>query len=1394
MTRFRSLSRSASLVACALAACGAARPAGARPQAPRVSAGDTVRGSLGDRDPVLEGHGAHRRLELRVEESGPVTISLDSADFDALLRVEDEAGKPVAEDDDGSGETNSRLVLAARAGRSYGLIAAAKAGGAGEFVLAVRAGEPPARSIPEQLDLGIAFRARAAERAVERGDLRAAAGHRIRQATLCLGRSRLPEAREAFRAALAHALESGDSPQERRAIAGLGAVHQLLGSLARARPFHEKRRAQARAAGDIADEAAALINLGAVASSLADFPQAKRLLGEGLTLARSAGQRRWEANALGNLGDVHLGLGEYGEAQACHRARLELVRAIGDRAGEAAALRDLGNLFLRLGDHGKARDHYERDLELCRALGDRAGEAAALVNLGTAHTSAGDYPRAIETLEAGRRLARETHHRQWEANALGNLGLVHAHLGRNVQARSCFEEQLDLVRGLGDRDGETAARLNLGQVLSSLGEYRQAIELFESALQLAREAGLRPREVVALGALGDVHRLLGDAGRARDEYERQLALARSLGHRASEAAALGSLGVLDFALGECGRAEERLEAQLGIALEIGDRKAAAGALAHLGDARRTLGELGAARKCHARSLDLFRVLGDPVGQAAALANVGLIHHALAEYEAALACHQEGLALSRASGDRRGEARAFVNLGAVFAALGEPLQALECFERHLELARALGDRSGEATALGNLGAVRQQLGEYEQALESYRRRVEFARQVGDRTGTARALANLAGIHAARGDRESAREAAEAAAAALGQETDAEVQLVVLAELASAAIARGDAAAALEALSRAEALLDRPQPLELEISERASRRSRFARLGALAQDAISLRLRQAGNDRDATARIRTDGLVAASRWKGRSLVEGMREHRTGGRTAEVIRLRRASRELEARRESVLRRIAGAIHDGAAPEAVDALREEAAGLEADAGRLRQALRDSFPEEAALDAPRCVDLDALAAAVITPETALIEFADGTADLVAYVLSRDGLRRLDLGPRSEIDAAAAALRACIAEPDRLGGPSEVAQAGRAAFDQLLAAPLREVPTAVRRLVIVPTAGLAAVPFDALVPRTRDDRVPQSFGDIEFVLDRFEVSYAPATSVLVELQRRGSRAGPDRALLLGDPIYPGESGLEMARADGPPGNPAGGAARGARRSAAWDRLPQTRDEVIALARLLGGPNHDAETEASLRRLASVRSGSIATAAADVHLGSEASRTRLEGALGRYSLLHVAAHGFVDASAPERSALVLSRDGGDAGVLSLGDVADLDLDANLVVLSACETARGRQLAGEGIQSLARAFLFAGSRAVVATLWNVADRATAELMRTFYGHLQRGESISASIRLAKLRHRRGTAVRPDGDERDRGVGGVAASAPRLEGDAASWAHPYYWAAFVGVGLPR
>jgi CHAT domain-containing protein/Flp pilus assembly protein TadD len=348
----------------------------------------------------------------------------------------------------------------------------------------------------------------------------------------------------------------------------------------------------------------------------------------------------------------------------------------------------------------------------------------------------------------------------------------------------------------------------------------------------------------------------------------------------------------------------------------------------------------------------------------------------------------------------------------------------------------------------------------------------------------------------------------------------------------------------------------------------------------------------------------------------------------------------------------------------------------------------------------------------------ALVEYVTTREELIVFVVANGRLTAV----RTRIPEQRIADRiGLLIDLWRADDEAAAEPIARRLGSEIVAPWIDAIPPGVQELVICPMGLLNHLPFEYLPSNANGERL----------LDRFAISYVPSAAMLLA----GSVLEPSAPV----------SGLFIAGGEG------GATARSeTARASSRDRwlnelylaeglsdpahalppLPGARAEVDALARFKG-------------RDGLVLRGDQATVDAVSRL-----------ALNRFGILHFATHGRVSERNPGWSALMLSpkADGGDVsdGWLRARDISNLTLDAQLVVLSACETARGRSLRGDGVQSLARAFLHAGAQSVVASLWLANDARTAELMPHFYGELARGTPIAEALRRTKLAAERDRTV--------------------------------------------
>jgi CHAT domain-containing protein/tetratricopeptide (TPR) repeat protein len=1059
--------------------------------------------------------------------------------------------------------------------------------------------------------------------------------------------------------------------------------------------------------------------------------------------------------------EIYLAIGEWwdGSREAREAAatrltsHLDRIRAVQSPAMLFDALIVLGGVQVDLNNHDAALAAIAEAGAIARASGDASNEATVLVKSALARGQAGEPEAAAE-------LAKQAH---------------------------AMRQRLD--DGRGDPRGEAEALLTRAGFLTSRGTTAEALAALDLAEPVIEKAGDLRLQGTLFNQRGVIYYQTGRPREAREAYERALALRRQIGDRLGTGQTLSNLGVLTRDNGDVRRAIALMEEALALRRAAGYPQGVANTLYNLGNAHLDLSEFQRAIDLFTESLAIWRATNGARGEAFTLQGLGQAAARLGDPVKARVHYEQALALWQRVGDRRGEAIVLNYLADNAMGRDALDDAAAWVEKSLISSRAANARREQADALivsGQLLRRRRDLAGSEARL---REAIEIGDAIKSRVGVANARMELGLTLEAAGRFAEARTAIEMALAAREEIGDRRGQVAGLAGLARL---DRQAGALAEAQARVMRALDLVEQLRVGL---LSTRARMT-LGVTAQGVYELardilidrHLKEphAGHDQAA--------LAVQERARARSLLEALTNGGTAVPAGDDVSLTLVARQrsLEADLEVKTARLGRLVDAGQSAPAVAAARAELSAQVLALDEVKAGIRKRSPAYAALTqiAPPPLLTAEAWQALLDDDTALVEIALGEARSVGWLMTSKGLRTVVLPARAPIEASARALVASMTArnlfPD---GESRAARQARiAAADRRWAREASHLASLVlapfgtlsaRRVAFVTDGALAGVPFAALPVTSRTGTLdlsrPCRLTAASCALGgHADVIALPSASILAELRHRADaarRAGPAvRALVLADPVFraddprvvsarrAGESTAASAPACASCARPAGEPAErdAAEREAAprdaapqslhtLPRLPFSREEAETIARLAGRDR--------------------------VMLGLDfaASRARLTTPeVEAPDVLHIATHAVIDETQPELSGIVLSLvdTHGQAirGFLPLVEVYDLPVHAQLVVLSACRTAAGADVPGEGLASLTRGFMYAGSPRVVASLWSVEDRATATFMRAFYEALfVSGQRAPAALRTAQAALRR---------------------SPR-------WASPYYWAAFTFHG---
>lgn len=949
----------------------------------------------------------------------------------------------------------------------------------------------------------------------------------------------------------------------------------------------------------------------------------------------------------------------------------------------------------------------------------------------------------------------------------------------------------------------TDAQLEQARAVYEQAGAKAALPQFEAVLTGYRAEGNRRGEAITLGLIGNCHKRLGDRTRALDLLSRALEMKRELGDEEEVGRTLSHLGLVYWELGEYDRAIAHFTEAARSGERLGSPRLEASALNNLALVRDERGEYAESRRLYERALALHRQAGFTRGESDTLGNLGGLHLLLGRYREAEDHYRQALAISERAGDTSAMSQDLGNLAACRLGLGRPDEAIALYDRALSLAREAGLAKeeadwlrGRATAQRRAGRVGAAFDDLQAALQAYER-AGLDRELVD------ALDSLATMHLAVGDLAGAEQGLARAgrvADAIGYHRGATRTRLTLGALewrrrrpaqawdvlADAARRAGDAG---EQALEAEALVLRART-GLAIGRLTEGRTAAARALTTAESAGAAYLQAEAHHALAAIALATghpdEALAAAGR--GASVGGPHGDPDISWRLAFVrCRAFEAKRQVDAAIaacidavrviEDVRSRLreeryrAGFLEDKHEAYATLVRLLVSRGRAGDAFAVAERLRANTVARLAATAPPPQGGDAARAAAgrelgarITALLSSLDVETARPPAERRTAAIDSLSaELDAAQREYLQATDAAAAAPGAGP----GPGRVAIApARLARALSRGAALVAFVTAedASTVFVLSSDGLRArsLPIGRealqarvellrdLVSREGDDNWETPAGGL------FEVLLAP-------LERAGWLVGVRHLYLVPHGVlhYLPFAALRDARGRTLAERYALTVLPSAARLVSAQRPGQAPRDLLALAPAEGGLAHAGD---EVRAVA----GLFAEGSRSVLLGRQATEAAFKREAPRHRVLHLTAHGAFDRLNPLLSAISLEPGGEDDGRLEAYEILDLRLDADLVTLSACQTGLAGGLladipAGEDFVGLTRAFLEAGSDAVLATLWDIDDRATGALMRRFY---ELSRETSRAEALARVQRE---ALARGGRE----------------------AHPHFWAPFVIVG---
>jgi tetratricopeptide (TPR) repeat protein len=869
--------------------------------------------------------------------------------------------------------------------------------------------------------------------------------------------------------------------------------------------------------------------------------------------------------------------------------------------------------------------------------------------------------------------------------------------GKMTEALEIYQKALLAFRQTDDRIGEAYVLDNIGEVYSKLGQHSKALEYFQQALVICKKFGNREQEGTTLNNMGEVYSSLGKYPKAFEYYQQALAIHKEFGDRVREGIILTNIGRMYDTQSDYQKALDYFQQALVIHQEVGNRLVAGATMGLIADKYSNQGDYQKALEYSQQALVIFKEFGDRSGEGRVLNKMGMIYGNLSQYPKALEYFQQALAIHKKVGDRSREGDSLSNIGQMYLSQSQYSKALDYAQRALVIFREVGNRAAEGTALNNIGSIYSQMGRYPKALEYYQQALVIQQTMNranegisliNRASEGISLNNIGSIYDEMRQYPKALEYYQKALIIFKGVGDRSSEGSTLSNIGRTYDLMGQYPKALQYYQQALVIRQ-------TIGDRDGEGITFSNIGKtydqIGQEAKALEYYQKAlvifkdiGNRDGEGVALKNigaGLLESNRikeaevtlFKAIEVFESLRPGLIDENKVSLFEIQANTYRFQQRALVAQNKFDEALEvseRGRARAFVEFLAARINGTENSTLQLTENLRSSITQIKQIAKERNATL--IEYSIINDE-----------NLYVWVVQPSGSvahRKVVLPQQPSLTALVDTSRESIGVRGRGNFKFEINKSNPSdrlkQLHQLLIAPIADLlPTDPNAQVIfVPHGELFLVPFPAL-----QDAKGQ------YLIEQHTILTAPAIQVLdLTRQKRQqvTQAGLKDVVIVGNPTMPQLTKVGEA-------------------SEQLKALPGAEREANRIADLF-------KTKA--------------------WVGGQATKAAIVPKLSQARIIHLATHGLLDdlkgLGTPGAIALAPSGTGEpNDGLLTANEILDLKLNAELVVLSACDTGRG-QITSDSVIGLSRSLILAGTSSVVVSLWSVPDAPTAELMTEFY----------------------------------------------------------------------
>jgi len=996
---------------------------------------------------------------------------------------------------------------------------------------------------------------------------------------------------------------------------------------------------------------------------------------------------------------------------------LEYFQQSGKMAAEAYTLKNIGEIYKVQGELQKGNNYLERALEIFQDIGDQEGELACIIQIRHIYAKLG-FPIKGAYYNDSRleEINSSIDNRFLKASASYFRGDLYLRYRPKEHSLKYYQRALNIFEEIGDRRRAGHCHNNIGVMRDCLSNSVEAFQNYEEASNIFEEIADLCGKNTCLNNIGVIYRNTEQYEDAIQAFRKALKTATQFDHRDIEGACLYNIGLIYVELGMHEKALSVYREALKISKDIGIRQGEGRIHNSMGIVLNHLGQYSEAEQHLQASLRMGRESGDPTGELASLNNIGVLLANQGRYEEALKLYEQSL---NKSPDLDFNCECYNHIG--FAYLRktpcDTQSAISNFNQVLQIGEKIGRPDIIWQAQYGLALAFKKDEMWDQGLDKYREAIttveEFRALLREEENKIGFLEEKVGVYKN----------------------------------------------FIDLLYTLFDIKENKKYLE-EAFDYAERFRSRAFLDLLAET-------------DTVIRRFVEPQLLESQEETQILMDRIKQNMLKPRTTEEDRerLRKQIATVQADKDEEklfnlnyqLKKLQHEFITDQEWQSLDAdLKKEKKEYQKIQEQIRQSHQDYIKEYYT----PC-DLKKTQRLLPDDQTVLLEYVLGENRSFLFLVTKHNFNVYTLPARETLEGLITSYLEKIS--------SRVSDISRCTHDayQLYKGLVQPAEGAIMpdaKLVVIPDGLLHALPFEALVTRELEGKGEES----AYLIYQYSISYIQSATVLGSLLReKGEESEPSEITLLafGDPVFNHEEvtpAMHSAGRDDQVSAEKTGQEDGAQIKKTAESQPGM-DEGYTLRSFY----HDSGFKLQPLPYSGVEVDKISAlfpqASQKIFKKHKATEDifKQEESKHPFGIVHFATHALINEKIPKHSCIVLAQDNDPAedGFLQMSEIFNIPIEAELVVLSACETGRGKLLSGEGLMGLARAFMCAGASSVSVTLWKVSDRSTADFMEHFYTALRAGKGKAESLRYAKLQ--------------------------MLKSPRPAYHHPFYWAPFVLFG---